>query len=214
MTDRHERSLWEKRWSDGQTRFHESAPNPLLLAHASVLKGRVLVPLAGKSFDVRWLAEQGHEVLGVEFVASAVTGFFDEWKQTPTETSIGGMRVLSASGVTFVIGDMLDVTPEAFARVDSIYDRAALVALEPVLRETYVARCRSLLRDGGVTLLVALGYDQTKTSGPPFSVDEPSARALFAPATVELLARAGAETTPRMRAAGVEAFEESVYRII
>jgi thiopurine S-methyltransferase len=215
--DANARAAWSQRWSAGQTAFHEGAPNELLAAHVARIetkpKARIVVPLSGKSFDLRWLAARGHEVVGIEFVADAVSQFFDEWKQTPVRSVIGGMQAASAGGVTLVCGDMLAVSPDALGRFDVVYDRAALVALEPSVRARYVEVCRALLADDGVTLLIALSYDQTKAPGPPFSVDAKTVRELYAPRAVEALASRSVTTSPRLIAAGVASLEESAYRI-
>ncbi|MDB4945290.1 MAG: Thiopurine S-methyltransferase, partial [Labilithrix sp.] len=174
MDDRHALASWKKRWTEGQTRFHETAPNDLLVAQMARFERagtplRILVPLAGKTFDLRWLAERGHEVVGVEFVESAVTAFFAEWAVTPERLDA---RTLRHGRVTMVCADFLEVTAEALGPFDLVYDRAALIAIGPALREAYVAVSRSLLAPGGDILLVALAYDQSKGAGPPFSVDE------------------------------------------
>lgn len=72
--------LWLDFWRDERSDFHQIAVNPLLnkfwpslkLAHGS----RVFVPLCGKSLDMLWLAQQGHEVIGVELSSIAVEDFF------------------------------------------------------------------------------------------------------------------------------------------
>ena len=46
---------------------------------------RVLVPLAGKTLDVAWLAQQGHAVLAVELSPIAVGQFFEEHALTTSE---------------------------------------------------------------------------------------------------------------------------------
>jgi thiopurine S-methyltransferase len=209
--------FWAARWSEGQIGFHESAPNGLLTAHVARLetkpRARILVPLAGKAVDLRWLAERGHEVVGVEFVADAVTAFFDEWKVEPERSEIGGKPALSANGVTLVVSDILELTPEALGRFDVVYDRAALVALDAETRAPYVATCRSLLFDGGATFLIAFAYDQTKAPGPPWSIDEQAVRELYAPRSIEKLETRAVPTSPRLTAAGIAALEESAYLI-
>ena len=71
-----EPDYWLERWKDGRTGFHQDQPTPLLAAHwdgLGVASGaRVLVPLAGKSLDMAWLAGRGHRVLGVELSQLAV----------------------------------------------------------------------------------------------------------------------------------------------
>lgn len=212
--DRHGWASWNRRWTEGQTRFHETAPNDLLVAQIARFEQpgrslRILVPLAGKSYDLRWLAERGHEVVGVEFVESAVTSFFEDWGVTPEPV---GERMLRHGGVTMVIGDYLDVTT-ALGRFDLVYDRAALVAVEPALREAYVAVGRARLAPHGETLLVALAYDQSKGNGPPFSVDDAELARLYPDLVVEPLATQAAPASPRLVSAGVATFAETTYRI-
>ena len=82
-----EPQYWLQRWHEGRTGWHQDAPTPLLLEHwAAVGVGppaQVFVPLAGKSQDMRWLASQGHRVLGVELSQLAVERFFEESGWTP-----------------------------------------------------------------------------------------------------------------------------------
>ena len=207
--------FWQARWQEGQIGFHEGSPNELLVRHAARLgeKTRVLVPLAGKAVDLAWLAGRGHEVVGIEVVPEAVHAFFADRGVTPKIERRGHHEAFSAGGVTLVLADMFDVGPDAIGTFDAIYDRAALVALLPDRRKPYVEACARLLAPGGITLLVAFAYDQTKASGPPFSADEASLRALFAPRTMERLETHESEVSPRMRAAGVPHFDESIYAI-
>ncbi len=62
-------NFWQDCWQRGDIGFHQPRVLPLLQKHWPTLAlpagGRVLVPLCGKSLDMRWLAEQGHRVLGV-----------------------------------------------------------------------------------------------------------------------------------------------------
>lgn len=209
--------FWAKRWSEKQIGFHEGAPNDLLARHVTRLeakpRARIFVPLSGKALDLRWLAERGHEVVGVEFVPEAVTSFFEEWEVEPQRSEIGGKPALSAQGVTLVISDVMDVSPEALGRFDVVYDRAALVALDAEMRAPYVATCRSLLADGGITFLIAFAYDQEKVPGPPWSIDAATVRQLYAPSPIEVLETRSVPTSARLTAAGVAAFDETAYLI-
>src|SRR5680860_287853 len=81
-------NFWIKIWGEGNIGFHRAAIHPALEKYwpAQQTGTTVLVPLCGKSRDLLWLEEQGLDVIGVEFVESAVLDFFREndltWKQT------------------------------------------------------------------------------------------------------------------------------------
>jgi thiopurine S-methyltransferase len=226
------REFWAKRWKESQIGFHEGAPNDLLAKHVARIEtkrpARILVPLAGKAVDLRWLAERGHEVVGVEVVWEAVRAFFDEWKvDAPVQTKVGrnealrscdshdtsSRRSLSGKGVTLVCADMFEVSAEDLGRFDVIYDRAALVALEPSTRGRYVEACRDLLAEGGMTLLVAFAYDQALTQGPPWSIDEAAVRELYAPRAIEKLEARTVVPSARLVASGIATIEETAYLI-
>lgn len=195
------KDFWQSRWEAKQTAFHEGKPNALLVtqAHRFAPASRILVPLAGKAFDLVWLEEHGHEVVGVEFVAQAIDEFRAEHP---------------SSAVKMVQGDMLAMTPDDLGTFDAIYDRAALIALEPSTRARYIEVCKNLLKPGAPTLLIAFGYDQSKSPGPPFSIDEKTVRELFAGRSIDVLeTRSASVLSPRMKEAGVDSIEESAYWI-
>ena len=215
--------FWKRRWEDKQTGFHEGAPNALLAAHAARLDARpsearaeplrVLVPLAGKAVDMKWLAERGSQVVGVEVYWGAVRAFFDEQELAPPVVGIDERRSLSANGVTLVCADIFDITPAMLGTFDAVYDRAALVALEPSTRARYVATLRKMLAEHGVIFLVAFAYDQTKTQGPPWSIDEATVRSLYAPAQIEILEKRAVSASKRLADAGVPTLEETAYLV-
>jgi thiopurine S-methyltransferase len=205
--------FWKERWDTKQTGFHEGQPNDLLVAHADRLppRSRILVPLAGKSNDLVWLAERGHAVVGVEFVKAAIDEFVEGFDVQ--RRSLGAHEAFEAHGVTMVLGDMFEIGSAALGTFDAIYDRAALIALEPRLRVRYVDTCRALLKETAVTLLIAMAYDQSKASGPPFSVDDREVRGLFAGRSIEALSAREADIPPRLREAGVDHAVETAYLI-
>lgn len=212
-----ERDFWAKRWSEGQIGFHEGTPNDLLVTHIARLETkrplRVLVPLAGKTFDMQWLAARGHEVVGVEFVSEAISAFFSERGVEPSTADVGGMPASSAGGVTLVCGDILDVTPAALGAFDVIYDRAALIALDPTTRGRYADVMRAMRAERGVIFLIAFGYDQTKAPGPPWSASEEVVRELYPGDVIEVLSTRSVPTSTKLTAAGIPALAESAYWI-
>ena len=69
---------WQERWREGRIGWHQSGGHPGLQRHWPWTGRRVLVPLCGKAVDLRWLAERGNAVVGVELSPLAVESFFAE----------------------------------------------------------------------------------------------------------------------------------------
>ena len=70
-----------------------------------------------------------------------------------------------------------------------------------------------LLRPGGRVLLNAFEYDQTRRSGPPWSVPDEEVRARFASRGVERLARVDAVAANHEIAAGHDYWWVSTYLV-
>lgn len=175
--------FWRQRWEENQIGFHEGQPNAYLQRFVEHLRvqaePRVLVPLCGKAVDLRWLAEHGFRVTGVELVPWAAQAFFDENGWAVVSERDGGLPCLASERVRIAVGDFFHWDPAQSAPVDVVYDRAALVAVKPEDRERYAAHLLSALRPGGRILLVSFAYEQEVMSGPPFSVPEEEVRRCF-----------------------------------
>ena len=74
--------FWHNMWECWVVGFHQSDINEFLKTHWQTLNlngdEAVLVPLCGKSLDMLWLQQQGHEVLGVELSQQALDEFLTE----------------------------------------------------------------------------------------------------------------------------------------
>ena len=128
------------------------------------------MPLCGKSVDLGWLDEQGHEVVGVELAEKAVEDLFKELGRNPTITTQGAFQSCRSDGLEVLVGDLLELDAEVTGKFDAIWDRAALVALRPSDRDRYVPHLREFLQSNGHILLCTISYDESKMEGPPFSV--------------------------------------------
>ena len=166
--------FWQARWQRNQIGFHSQEVNPRLTKYwptLQVAKGScVFVPLCGKSLDLRWLAEQGYCVLGVELIEKAVIDFFVEQQLSPDITEQGAFKRYTAGAISILCGDFFALTTEDLAAVDAFYDRAALIALPDELRSRYAAHLSQHLPQRCKGLLMTLDYPQTQMSGPPFAV--------------------------------------------
>lgn len=164
--------FWRTRWNEGRIAFHEGTANTFLARHIEWLAAchRILVPLCGKTEDLAYLAGRGHEVIGIELVEDAVRQFFAEHATTPEITAREGGATYRAGAITIIVGDFFATTRELVGTIDGIYDRAALIALPPAMRTSYVAHLRAIAPDAQRELLVSLEYPADAIQGPPFSV--------------------------------------------
>lgn len=174
--------FWHERWSTNQIGFHESAVNPLLVNHFAALGvakgGRVLLPLCGKTLDIDWLLSSGYRVAGAELSKLAVTSLFERLKLVPAIEDAGEGSRWSAPGIDVFVGDIFALSATVLGGIDAVYDRAALIALPPGMRERYAAHME-VLSGGAPQLLITLDYDQSRMAGPPFAVGDGEVRRLY-----------------------------------
>jgi thiopurine S-methyltransferase len=213
-----EHDFWHERWQNGQIGFHSPDVHWALAKHWPTLTPHldepVLVPLCGKSLDMRWLADRGHPVTGIELNSIAVEEFFADWAQTPqpVDSPHHELPGSMADRVTLWQGDFFGYIPEAGYSL--FYDRAALIALPPRMRPSYMSHLRRCLKIGAIGLLVTLEYDQNQKYGPPFSVDhqEISGYGMF---DIEPLERRDVlAANSKFAQSGVTSLHETVYRLV
>lgn len=182
---------WKDRWDTNTLGWHKDDVNDILKVHGDkllmqpqqsndesscsdvVVGVRVFVPLCGKSVDVAYLAKHAgvSEVLGLDGIMKALENFSAEhpYLQLKQMESTGGpFEVLKGNNITLLKGDFFDLTTAEAGKFSAIYDRAAMVAIQPQLRENYIAILRQLLGPGGKILLSTVEHEMG--TGPPFSV--------------------------------------------
>jgi len=116
-------------------------------------------------------------------------------------------------GLRILQGDAFAVdTAIVGGKVDAVWDRAALVAIQPKDRERYVAALKHVLAAEGVILLVTFAYDHTRLDGPPWSIDGAEVERLFgADFTIEAGLRRAEPPRPRFTEAGITEVEEAAW---
>ncbi|WP_426130464.1 thiopurine S-methyltransferase [Pseudomonas sp. DWP1b1] len=178
-----EPTFWQERWALNQIGFHLPEVNPYLQRHWPQLAlaegSKVLVPLCGKSLDLMWLASHGLRVMGVELSEQAVEAFFSEQNLVPRITRRNAFTVYQADLIEVWCGDFFALDAEALIGCAALYDRAALIALPPLMRAQYAEQLSRLLPSGCQGLLITLDYDQTQKAGPPFAVTDEEVKVLF-----------------------------------
>jgi thiopurine S-methyltransferase len=176
--------FWLLRWAHGTGPFSAGTRGDLLEAHWPALgvapASRVLVPLAGKSPDMAWLAGHGFNVVGVEISPIACAGFFAEQHVAVQRTPDGPFVRWAGGGVTILQGNFFDLQ----GTFDAALDRAALVAFPRETRRRYVQHLMARLIADAAVLLVTIEYDSRRRTGPPFPVFPEEVRDLF-PGAIE-----------------------------
>lgn len=168
-----EADFWLQTWENGLLGFHQNNVNTLLLRYwpeMNLSNGEVFVPLCGKSKDMLWFQEQGHDVLGVELSPIAVKSFFIENQLPALHQPYRSFTLWECDKIRLLNGDFFKLTSADVQNVTAVYDRAALVALPPEMRRQYVRHMLDVLPTATKILLVCFEYPQDEMSGPPFSV--------------------------------------------
>ncbi|MBV5308558.1 thiopurine S-methyltransferase [Chromatium okenii] len=209
--------FWLERWQQGETGWHlpeinrhlqEFWPQFNLPANATVL-----VPLCGKTLDLLWLMSQGQRVIGIELSPLAIEEFLNEHQLTAVMTDAPPFRSYQVDELTLLCGDFFALTPAHLPEINAVYDRGALVALPPELREHYAAQFK-MLAPNAAQLLITFDYDQQQMTGPPFAVQRNEIAQIFADKTIiELATFDVLNEAANLRQRGVTALAEQVWKI-
>ncbi|HEX3395922.1 MAG TPA: thiopurine S-methyltransferase [Steroidobacteraceae bacterium] len=211
--------FWLNRWRTAQIGFHQASVDRRLQAYWATLKlspsSRVFVPLCGKSLDLLWLRDQGHEVIGVELSPLAVESFCMEHGIPARRRPLADFDVYEADGLTLFCGDFFKLTKPLLGAVSAVYDRAAQISWTPALQQPYVEHLTGLTNAGTQTLLIAVEYPQEQMSGPPFPLVRDTIDKLYTRHySIEELGRHEIlELEPRLRARGLTELREVCYRL-
>ncbi len=214
-----EHEFWHERWAKGEIGFHEGTVNQYLHDHWPALAGTdtgtVLVPLCGKAHDMWWLNDRGHPLIGVELSQVACKDFFEEAGEKAQVHPGEPFTRFAHEDLELWCGDFFQLVPDDLKHVRLVYDRAALIALPPHMRQDYVRHLTAVIPDGTRILLITLDYD-TEIKGPPFNVSPDEVQALYGEDyNIEhILTTTLAKDHPFTRRRGLEAARESVFRLV
>ena len=179
---------WSYRWKQNYIGFHLHGVNPSLLKYENKLlqkRCRIFVPLCGKSVDLVYLADKGHDVCGCEFVKKAVKDFFAEQSLDYTfqveNLPSGRVNEFKATSKRITIWqcDLFTLSSVAVGKFDAIWDRASLVAIDPLKRSDYARIMHDLLRKNGRYLISTNEMTGIKYSGPRYSVSQAEMKHFF-----------------------------------
>ena len=203
--------FWKSRWQEGRTGFHQDAVHSDILAQAPDLLGssakKVLVPLAGKSTDIAWFLEQGHTVTAVELSPIAIDAWHTAHGKHGSVEQHGHWACTRSERLEFWCADILAIDVD-LGQFDLIWDRAALVALDPIRRRRYAERMCSWLAPSGTILLNGFEYDQSQMEGPPHAVWREELTELYPPLKISLVREGAWQTEGKFADRGVERFRD------
>ena len=211
--------FWHKRWENDQIGFHAPGAHRYLQNNWGAMEldssETVFVPLCGKSLDLIWLLENGHSVIGVELSGIAIEAFFLENQLEPRKSREGEFIVWTAGPIKLYEGDFFSLESAHLKGVGAFYDRAALVALPPEMRQAYVSHLKKIIPALKKGLLISFTYQQDEMNGPPFSVPAEEINKSYSPHwNVESLRSEDVLPLNRhFEKRGLSRLEELAYRI-
>lgn len=184
-------SIWQ---NEAKPSFHEGQTNRLLEKYwPQVTKQKSInncfVPLCGKSLDLMFLAHHCQHVYGCELSSIAIESFFNENDIAFTKKHLSNaLSSYHGANISLFCGDFFLLPTSVMPKADIIYDRAALIAIKPALRQSYVQKLSQFLETSGQLLLLSMQFNHKQDNIPPFSISNDEIEDLFsAKHHVELL---------------------------
>jgi len=179
---------WNNKWQIGRTPWHEQDVNIGLLNHYGEFVDsrehlRIFVPLCGKTVDLKWLAEKGHTVVGVDCSQFALESFFSEndleFTREPVSKLNGFLYRCTALPISLYCCDILEFDKVAEERFDAVWDCSSLIAIRSADVQRYMEIMHLLMSDYCRYLLKTFEYDKNVFRGSPACFEESDVHELF-----------------------------------
>lgn len=178
-------SYWISRWEKDKTGWNQKQVNPKLRKYWKHLNTpanpAVLVPLCGKSIDLKWLSQQAQKVIGIEVSEKAVHDFLEQHANDYITQHRGEFTVYKSGTFEIWQGNYFHMKPSYLGPIDAVYDRAALVSMPPAKRVAYTKKLLELTENRAEMLLISFDYPQQEMTGPPFSVPDEEIQQHYGP---------------------------------
>ncbi|XP_029214387.2 probable thiopurine S-methyltransferase isoform X2 [Acropora millepora] len=142
------KETWEQDWTNDNPEFHTNEVNAMLMKQHQEFTGgrknlRILVPLCGKSYDMIWLANQGHSVVGVELIRRGIELFFRDNKLKYCEKKValnaethGTIFKANDKDISIYECSIFDFSAKvAGGQFDCIWDRGSMTAINMMTDE-------------------------------------------------------------------------------
>jgi len=185
---------WKDLWENNTYPWHKDEIHPNLIKNLQTLIEatgktdnkdiRFFVPLCGKTKDLLFLKSQGFQVIGCEGVEKAVVDFFNENSLEFSKTDLsadGTTSFTSKDGkLNIVKGDYFKLTPELLGgKIDCVWDRGSLVAIDVAMRPKYAEIMVSLLNDKFGYLLATIQREVEPENVVPHSASFDDIKSMF-----------------------------------
>jgi SAM-dependent methyltransferase len=155
--------FWESRYRDGVIPWDAGKVPEALHRYLPTLQAgaRVLVPGCGSAYEARYLAENGLDVVAIDF--------------SPAAVDLAKRNLGRFSGIAR-LADFFEFDPGT--SFDLIYERAFLCALPRRMWSAYAERCERLLSPSGA--IAGFFFFAETPKGPPFGTTQAELDTLFA----------------------------------
>ena len=158
---------WNSAYENDDTPWDKgyAAPPLVEFLERHRVDGRTLVPGCGLGHDVRLLAEQGAEVLGLDIAPAAI-------EKARSIDPVGSE--------SYVLGNFLELEKQYQGQFDFVFEHTCLCAIEPSERRVYAESIAAALKPGGHYLAVFFrDVPEYEGDGPPHPISEDEILELF-----------------------------------
>ena len=182
---------WNAAYEEGDTPWDKGCASPPLIEFLKLqsISGRVLVPGCGAGHDVRALAAQGAEVVGLDI-------------------ALRGIHKAKAFPVScderYELGDFLNLEKQYHSSFDWVVEHTCLCAIDTGEREAYARSVVQALKpDGNYLAVFFREVSSYQGNGPPHPISREQSDALFGD-TFELIKSFVPQQTYPSRTIGAE----------
>ncbi|XP_069138254.1 probable thiopurine S-methyltransferase [Argopecten irradians] len=155
---------YSKYWNEDKVFIKEA--NECLLQYQDKLLGdnkqqKVFIPLCGRAAELKYLAELGHDVVGVEFAEVAILQFFEmfdiTYESKPMKDPEGTVYTSTKDGLSIRIYccDFWKFGPRVEGGFQAVWDAGSLYSLPMSQRDDYIKVMKSVLAPSSRTLVMA-----------------------------------------------------------
>ncbi|KAG8442354.1 hypothetical protein GDO86_011232 [Hymenochirus boettgeri] len=139
---------WINKWEKNNIGFHQNHIHTFLEEFVNdLLNNRkqvnIFFPLCGKAVDMKWLTDMGHTVVGVDVCEIGLKEFFEEHNIPYVEESLpdipdGKVFKSTCGHISLYCCNLFNLSSSVIGKFGGIWDRGAMVAINPCDRERTV----------------------------------------------------------------------------